>query len=107
MIMEENEKNKLPRAYKKVNEIKKYRMFIATTIFIAVCIGSLLYFLYTQNAPQIVLWLIGSPIFVFGIILFTEYIRVFDRNPLFNKTWEERKIKKFIENERIQSNKYE
>ncbi|WP_273567326.1 2TM domain-containing protein [Maribacter halichondriae] len=105
--MEENEKSKLLRAYKKVDEIKKYRMFVVTTLFIAVCIGPLIYFLYTQNAPQMVLWLIGSPLIVFGIILFTEYIRVFDRNPLFNKTWEERKIKKFIENERIQSNNYE
>ncbi len=105
--MEENEKHKLLRAYKKVDDIKKYRMFAVTAIFVTFCILALVYFLWTQNAPQLVLWLIGSPLVVFGIILFTEYIRVFDRNPLFNRTWEERKIKKFIENERIQSDKYE
>lgn len=76
-------------------------------IFVCACLSSLIYFLNTQNAPEIVLWIIGSPIIVFGIILFIEYMRVFDRNPLFTRTWEERKIKQFIEKALADANEYE
>lgn len=105
--MDEVEKDRLLRVYRKVDEIKKYRMFVATVLFIAACMLALLWFLYTQNVSQMTLWVMASPLFVFGIILLTEYMRVFDRNPFLGKLWEERKIKRILDKEQMQWNKWQ
>ena len=105
--MDEVEKDRLLRVYRKVDEIKKYRMFVATVLFIAAYMLDLLWFLYTQNVSQMTLWVMASPLFVFGIILLTEYLRVIDRNPFLGKHWEERKIKRILDKEQMQWNKWQ
>ncbi len=104
--MENIQDSKSVQAYKKVEQIKKFYWFLATAIFINVFLFGMAYFLASNGAPNLVVWILLSTPLGFGVILFTEYMRVFNKNPVFGKKWEERKIKQFMEEDRIQSEKY-
>ena len=98
--MEKIKEGKLVRAYKKVEEIKKFYWFLGAAVLVSLLFFGMAYFLTQVGAPSFVIWMFLSMPLVFGVVLLIEYLRVFDRNPFFGKDWKERKLQQFLEEER-------
>lgn len=102
VVMENYNHDKLERAKKRVNEIKGFYIHLAVylviNIFILVNIG-----LQSNN-----FWHWGHFItpFFWGIGLFFHWINTFGKNPFFSKNWEERQIKKYMDRDREDANKF-
>ncbi|WP_298486810.1 2TM domain-containing protein [uncultured Maribacter sp.] len=109
-IKEGSQREKLRKAKKRVADLKGYyghlTAYIGVNIFISVAkvIGGInngetfseAFFDFGTFATWI-FW---------GIGLFFHTIKVFSLNPLFGKDWEEKQIKKFMDEDRRQSEKF-
>lgn len=105
---DENDKRK--RAKKKVAEIKGFYIhlfvFIVINLFITVknVIGSLqdgkTFWEAFWDFGNFVVWIL------WGTGLLTHAIYALDYNPFFSKEWEERQIKKYMEEDKRESEKY-
>ncbi len=100
--MENFNQDKLERAKKRVNEIKgfyiHFAVYLAINIFILVNIG-----LQSNN-----FWHWGHFItpFFWGIGVLFHWMHTFGKNPFFSKSWEERQIKKYMDKDREDANKF-
>lgn len=98
--MQENEYERYQKAQKKVKEIKGfYGNLISYSIVI-----SILVFINLRYSPNY-LWFF-YPMLGWGLGLFFQAMSVFHFFPFFNKDWEEKKIKEFMEEEKNEVNKY-
>lgn len=94
--MDNIEKNKILRAQEKVREIKNFYWLVVIFCFVTLILFGVAYFLWKIDVPEFVVYIVMSTPLVFAVITISEYLRVFDRNPLFGKKWEERKLKEFM-----------
>ena len=101
IIMETtNEFERYQKAKKQVEEIKGFYGHLASYILVM----GLLIFINLLYTPQY-LWFVWSML-GWGIGLFFHAMKVFNWFPFFNKEWEEKKIKQYMEQEK-KSNKFE
>lgn len=102
-------KNKQPlssyeRAQKKVKDIKGFYVHLAVYVIVIIVVlstrGKFMSIDNTvfQNADYLnwIDWnVFGTPI-IWGVFLVFHALNVFGKNPFFSKSWEERKIKKYM-----------
>lgn len=88
------------RAQKRVKEIKGFYSHLFT--YIMVISGLVIFNLLTSPKYLWFYW----PMFGWGIGVVCHGISTFNFNPFFNKDWEEKKLKQFIEEEKQQANKW-
>ncbi len=109
-LKDATQREKLRRAKKRLAELKGYyghlTAYIAVNIFISVVkvIGGMnsgeTFSEAFLDFGTFATWLF------WGIGMFFHTIKVFSLNPLFGRDWEERQIKKFMEEDRRQSEKF-
>ena len=108
--METNTINNRARAKERLKELKGFYshlgFYVVINIFLTVAIVSgemdsaTSFFDAFFNFGTFAIW------FFWGIGLVGHAIKVFSFNPFFGKGWEERQIEKYMEEERIEANKY-
>ncbi len=88
------------RARERVEAIRKFYGGIATYVFVVAVLAGVNYYKNKFSHPW-VLWVDGF----WGLGIFFQGVRIYGKNALFGKDWEERKIKEFMkEDERGKSN---
>jgi hypothetical protein len=87
------EEERYYRAQKRVEEIKGFYGHLAS--FVLVNLFLLILNLMTSSGYLWFFW----PLMGWGIGLFFHGLKVFNYSPFFNKEWEERKIKEFMDKE--------
>ncbi|WP_298486809.1 2TM domain-containing protein [uncultured Maribacter sp.] len=100
------ENQKLQLAKKKVKAVKHWYILIVFAILGTICLSWFRVYLINIGTPEKWSWLvmIGPVIWVF-IILFKGLI-IFNKLPRFFKNWEERQLKKILEDEENKIAKY-
>ncbi len=95
--MNTNEQIRLARAKERVEELKKFYNNLISYVVVIIGLAALN---YHQNhwAYAWFLW----PALGWGIGVIFHGIKAFNANPIFNKDWEERKIREFMEQEKEQ-----
>ncbi len=89
-----DEVKKYQRARERVEELKKFYNNLSSYIIVIALLAGLNYY---QNEWRYA-WFLW-PAFGWGIGLIFHAIKAFKFNPMFDKDWEERKIRKFMEEE--------
>lgn len=101
-VKDKYEGSKLGRAKKRVDELKGFYIhllvYIAVNAFILINIA-----MHSDNFWE---WGHFFTLFFWGIGLAIHAAITFRFNPLFNKNWEERQIKKYMERDREDAGKY-
>ncbi|MFC5045066.1 2TM domain-containing protein [Aquimarina hainanensis] len=92
-----NEQHSYDRAKERVEEIKKFYSNLFSYIVIIGFLAGLNYF---QNQWRYA-WFLW-PAMGWGIGVVFHAIKAYRFNPVFNKEWEERKIRKYMEEEQTQ-----
>lgn len=100
--MKELENDKLKRAKKRVDEIKGF--YIHASIYVA--INSLILVNIYLNTDNFWEWGHFVTLSFWGIGLLFHGGKVFGFNPLFSKSWEERQIRRYMDKDRDDANKY-
>ena len=98
--MDHLNQEKRERAKKRVGELKGF--YIHATVYTVINIFILVNIFVRVHYDQESFWQFGhffTPIF-WGIGLFFHGIKVFNANPFLGKDWEERQIKKYMEEEK-------
>lgn len=90
-----NKENKYIRAKERVDELKKFYGNITSYLII---ISALAILNYWQNSWEHA-WFLWAA-FGWGIGIAFHAAKVFHWNPLYNKEWEERKIKEYMEKDK-------
>ncbi|MEO9893179.1 2TM domain-containing protein [Aurantibacter sp.] len=106
-MVDNTSKNEL-LASETTQEIRKFYSFLAMSIlasFFMVGMAILIFINDESYAKVPVLILLSTPI-VFTVILYIEYLRVFEKRILFGKDWEERQISKQIAEQKKTTTKY-
>lgn len=102
LIMEtNNDFERYQKARKQVQELKGFYSHLLTYVVIM----TIIIYINLTYTPE-VLWFFWT-LFGWGIGLFFHAMRVFSFFPFFNKDWEEKKIKQFMEEEKSNKNKFE
>lgn len=102
------------RAQRKVKDIKGFYTHLA--VYVIVILAVLLTrgkFMSIENSlfqnAEFLNWIdwnvFGTPI-IWGVLLAFHAVRVFGKNPILGKTWEERQIRKYIETDKQPLDKY-
>lgn len=95
-----NDFERYQKVKKQVQELKEfYRHLLIYVIIMAVII-----FINLKYTPE-VLWFFWT-LFGWGIGLFFHAMKVFNFFPFFDKEWEDKKIKEFMEEEKLNKNKF-
>ncbi|GGG48005.1 histidine kinase [Croceivirga lutea] len=97
-MQELNRENKYTRAKERVDELKKFYSNLTSYIIVISALAALNYWVDGWSYP----WFLWAA-FGWGIGVFFHAINTFRWNPLFNKDWEERKIKEFMDKDKNQS----
>ncbi len=103
--MENFNKDKLERAKKRVHELKGF--YIHATVYTVINVFILVNIYVRADYDDANFWQFGhfmTPFF-WGIGLLFHGLKVFNANPFFTKTWEERQIKKYMEKDRTDANR--
>lgn len=102
VIMEtNNDFERYQKAKKQVEDLKGfYSHFLIYVIIMVVII-----YINLTYTPE-VLWFLWT-LFGWGIGVFFHAMKVFNFFPFFNKEWEEKKIKEFMEEEKSNKTKFE
>ena len=102
LIMNTNQDfEKYQKAKKQVEEIKGFYSHLLSYVLVI----SILIFVNLKYTPEH-LWFIYS-MSGWGLGLFFHAVKVFNWFPFFGKSWEEKKMQQFIEEEKNKQNKYE
>ena len=102
--------NKLERAKKRVDELKGF--YVHLTIYLAVTtlitIVKIVGNMGNGESLGEAIWDFGTfAVWLFwGIGLLFHAIKIFSLNPFFNKDWEQRQIRKYMEKEKKEIEKY-
>jgi len=108
--MKNEERHKLRRAKKKVQEVKGFYVHlmvyvIINTMLIVVKVTGSMYYGETFMGSFWHFSTFAPPIF-WGIGLGFHAVKVFSLNPILGKNWEERQIKKYMEGQKDEIEKY-
>ena len=98
--MENLNEEKRERAKKRVDELKGF--YIHATVYAVINTIILVNIFVRTDFKQENFWQFGhffTPLF-WGIGLLFHGLKVFDLNPFFGKAWEERQIKKYMEEDK-------
>ena len=90
-----DKENKYIKAKEKVEEIKKFYSNLTSYIIVITGLGALNYYTDGWQYPWF-LW----PAFGWGIGIVFHAAKAFDWNPFFNKDWEKRKIKEYMDKDK-------
>jgi len=93
----ENSENRYQRAKERVAELKKFYSHLFSYIVVNIFLAAVNYY-SNQWADPWFLWVTAG----WGIGLVFDALKAYQINPLFNKDWEERKIKSFMKEEEKQ-----
>ncbi len=93
----ENSENNYQRAKERVEELKKFYSHLLSYIVVNIFLAAVNYYSNQWEYPWF-LWATGG----WGIGLIFDALKAFQINPMFNKDWEERKIKDFMREEKKQ-----
>lgn len=105
----ENDREKLNRAKKRLNELKGFywhlASYIGVNLFITITtiVGRMSNgdsFLEVLDFGSFAVW------FFWGIGLFFHGMKVFSLNPIFSKNWEKRQIEKYMEQDRKDAERF-
>ncbi|RKS53344.1 2TM domain-containing protein [Gillisia mitskevichiae] len=94
--MENSEKN-YQRAKERVEELKKFYSHLLSYIVVNIFLAAVNYYSNEWRYPWF-LWVTAG----WGIGLIFDAMRAHQINPMFNKDWEERKIRSFMKEEEKQ-----
>jgi len=110
LIMENYENEKYQKAKKKIEEIKGFYIHLAVYLIVNLFIsinniignlgGSKMFWEAFWDFGNFALWIFWG----IGLVFHGTY--TFDYNPFFSKQWEERKIRKFMEEDKREFEKY-
>ncbi|CAM4046679.1 2TM domain-containing protein [Gillisia hiemivivida] len=89
-----NSENNYQRAKERVEELKKFYNHLLSYIVINILLAGVNYYSNQWENPWF-LWVLGG----WGIGLIFDALKAYQINPMFNKDWEERKIKSFMKEE--------
>lgn len=108
MLGVQNESKKYVQVVDKVHKIKKFYWLAVVSGIASFSMVGFSFYLGLSNAPysDVPIVIFSVTPFVFGIVLLSEYQKIFSRNPFFSKRWEERQIQKYIDKDRDNANKY-
>lgn len=87
-----NEENKYIRAKEKVEEIKKFYSNLISYVVVIAFLAGINYYTDGWNNP----WFLWAA-FGWGIGIVFHALKAFQWNPFFNKDWENRKIKEYMD----------
>lgn|SRR5690606_30979548 len=104
--METNSSEKLKRAKKRIKELKGFYTHLTIYILINGFIFVNILISNHYNSGEFWRWENFATLFFWGIGLAFHAVRVFGFNPLFIKNWEERQIRKYMERERKEAEKF-
>ncbi|WP_034921910.1 2TM domain-containing protein [Gillisia sp. CAL575] len=93
----ENSENSYQRAKERVEELKKFYSHLLSYIVVNVFLAALNFYSNEWRNPWF-LWVTAG----WGIGIVFDALRAYQINPMFNKDWEERKIKSFMKEEEKQ-----
>ncbi len=94
--MEDLNKN-YQRAKERVAELKKFYSHLFVYILVNIFLAGVNYYSNQWEYPWF-LWVTAG----WGIGIIFDALKAFQLNPMFNKKWEERKLKEFMEEEEKQ-----
>lgn len=100
--METNEQEKYRKAKEHVEELKKFYIHLMSYVIVIGFLGGINYFDNQWRYP----WFLWAA-FGWGIGLAFHAAKTFEINPMYNKDWEERKIKEYMEREEKYKKEYE
>lgn len=104
--METNSSEKLKRAKKRIKELKGFYTHLTIYVLINGFIFVNILISNHYNSGEFWRWENFATLFFWGIGLAFHAVRVFGFNPLFIKNWEERQIRKYMERERKEAEKF-
>lgn len=100
--MEElNKESKYFRAKQRVEELKKFYGNLTSYVFVIGLLAVINYLTFWEYK-----WFLWAAL-GWGIGLFFHAVRTFRMNPFFNKQWEERKIREFMEEDEKRGGRWE
>jgi hypothetical protein len=99
-IINNNEEERYYQAKKRVEEMKGFYGHLIS--YVVVNVGLLVLNLLTSPKHLWFFW----PMLGWGIGLLFHALKVFNYSPFFNKEWEDRKIREFMEKENESKNKW-
>ena len=109
-IMDYDKDKKLEHAKRRVAKLKGFYIHLAVYVVVNVMIttSKIIRSLINGESFSEAFWDFGSfAVWLFwGIGLMFHGLQVFSRNPFFSKEWEERQIRKYMDKERGESEKY-
>ena len=109
-IMDYNKKKKMLLAKKRVVELKGFYIHLAVYLAVNLMITTVKIIGSMGNGQSFLeaFWDFGTiAVWLFwGIGLVFHGLKVFSYNPFFNKDWEDRQIRKYMEKEKKESERY-
>ncbi len=96
------EDHKYLKAKKRVEDIKKFYTNVMMYILFICALAGLNYYVNGLRNP----WFLWAA-FGWGIGIFFQAIKVFNWTPFMGRDWEERKMKKFMEEEEGKQNRWD
>ncbi|HET8838233.1 MAG TPA: 2TM domain-containing protein [Flavobacteriaceae bacterium] len=100
--MEPDHEQKYRRARERVKELKKFYNNLGSYIIVIAFLAGVNYYTDGWNYP----WFLWAA-FGWGIGIAFHAVKAFEINPMFDKNWEERKIKEFMEKDEYGEQKEE
>ena len=100
--MKQYSDDKYGRAKKRVDELKGF--YIHLLVYVAV--NAFILINIAMQSNEFWQWPHFFTLFFWGIGLLVHAAIVFKYNPLFGKNWEERQIKKYMDKDRKDANRY-
>ena len=104
--METGSSEKLKRAKKRIRDLKGFYTHLTVYVFINGFIFVNILISNHYGNGEFWKWENFVTLFFWGIGLAFHAVKVFGFNPLFSKDWEERQIRKYMERERREAEKY-
>ena len=95
-----DKENKYIKAKERVEELKKFYSNLTSYIIVIAGLAAINYYTDGWNYP----WFLWAA-FGWGLGLLFHAFKAFRWNPFFNKDWEERKIKEFMDKDSKTSNR--
>lgn len=95
--METSKENSYLKAKERVKELRDFYSHLFSYILVNILLAGVNYYSNQWEHPWF-LWVT----FGWGIGLFFDALRAFRLNPFYNKDWEQRKIKEYMEKEKRQ-----